>query len=68
MTGALVFVVTVFVYEVVVLDALVCLGGLDGFDGLYGQGTVKAVKSYQSNKGLTVDGIAGKATFSSLCK
>lgn len=48
---------------------LICNGySTNGFDGIYGNGTTSAVKSYQKNKGLTADGIAGKATFSSLCK
>lgn len=52
------------------LQALLICNGLstNGFDGVYGNGTANAVKSYQQKKGLTVDGIAGKATFSSLCK
>ena len=40
----------------------------NGFDGIFGNGTYSAVKSYQSKYGLTVDGIAGKETFYSLCK
>lgn len=48
---------------------LICNGySTNGFDGIYGNGTTSAVKSYQKNKGLSADGIAGKATFSSLCK
>ena len=31
-------------------------------DGIYGSGTLKAVKKFQSKNGLTADGIAGKAT------
>ena len=31
-------------------------------DGVYGSGTLKAVKKFQSKNGLTADGIAGKAT------
>lgn len=40
----------------------------NGFDGIFGNGTTSAVKSYQSKHGLTIDGIAGKETFYSLCK
>lgn len=48
---------------------LICNGySTNGFDGIYGNGTTSAVKSYQKKKGLTADGVAGKATFSSLCK
>lgn len=48
---------------------LICNGlGTNGFDGVYGNGTKTAVTTYQRNKGLTVDGIAGKQTFSKLCK
>ena len=37
-----------------------------GFDGIYGNGTKSAVESYQEVNNLTVDGIAGKATFTAL--
>lgn len=48
---------------------LICNGySTNGFDGIFGNGTSSAVKSYQSKHGLTVDGIAGKETFYSLCK
>lgn len=48
---------------------LICNGlGTNGFDGVYGNGTKTAVTTYQRNKGLTVDGVAGKQTFSKLCK
>jgi len=47
---------------------LVCNGySTNGFDGVFGTGTFAAVKSYQSKKGLTVDGVAGKQTFGKLC-
>ena len=39
----------------------------NGFDGIFGSGTQTAVRSYQKKKDLTVDGIAGKATFTVLC-
>lgn len=48
---------------------LICNGyNTNGFDGIYGNGTTSAVKSYQTKHGLTADGIAGKNTFASLCK
>lgn len=52
-----------------VLQALlVCNGYSSAYvDGIYGNGTVSAVKSYQKKKGLKVDGIAGKGTFTKLC-
>ena len=48
---------------------LICNGySTNGFDGVFGNGTTSAVKSYQKKKGLTADGIAGQKTFASLCK
>lgn len=35
-------------------------------DGIYGTKTVEAVKYFQRKNGLTVDGVAGKATFAAL--
>lgn len=35
-------------------------------DGSYGDGTVKAVKAFQSRNGLTADGVAGTATLNKL--
>lgn len=47
--------------------ALICNGySTNGFDGVFGGGTKSAVRSYQSDHGLSVDGIAGKATFASI--
>ena len=40
--------------------------GKYGADGDFGSATDKAVRAYQKNKGLTVDGIAGKDTMTSL--
>lgn len=34
----------------------------DSVDGVYGSGTLSAVKKFQKKNGLTADGIAGKAT------
>lgn len=51
----------------VLQGALICNGyNTNGFDGIFGGGTESAVKSYQSDHGLSADGIAGKATFASL--
>ena len=47
---------------------LICNGyDTNGFDGIFGSGTESAVRKYQSSHGLVSDGIAGPATFSSLC-
>ena len=37
-----------------------------GADGVFGPGTERALKEWQANKGLTVDGIAGPATLGEL--
>lgn len=37
-----------------------------GADGVFGAGTVQAVKNLQKNKGLTVDGIVGRDTWRAL--
>lgn len=51
----------------VLQGALICHGySTNGFDGILGSGTESAVRSYQSDHGLRVDGIAGKNTFASL--
>ncbi len=48
---------------------LICNGYTLGLlDGIYGYQTITAVRNYQSAHKLNVDGVAGKATFSSLCK
>ena len=47
---------------------LICNGYTSAYlDKDYGNATIKAVKSYQSKKGLEADGIAGKNTFAKLC-
>lgn len=40
--------------------------GSSGADGIYGSNTAAAVKRYQQDKGLTVDGIAGEQTLGKL--
>ena len=35
-------------------------------DGVFGSGTEKSVKQFQSDNGLTADGIVGKSTWASL--
>jgi len=35
-------------------------------DGVYGQGTYQAVRKFQANNGLAVDGVAGKQTLAAL--
>lgn len=40
--------------------------GTAGVDGIYGNATAAAVKKYQQDKGLDVDGIAGEQTLGSL--
>lgn len=42
--------------------------GSAGADGWFGEGTLKAVKRFQSDKGLIVDGIIGSATWTALNK
>ena len=47
---------------------LICHGyDTNGFDGIFGNATESAVRDFQSDNGLYVDGIAGKATFEELC-
>lgn len=41
---------------------------LGGIDGKFGGNTDSAVREFQRDHGLTVDGLAGKNTFSALCK
>ena len=37
-----------------------------GYDGDFGSGTLAAVKKFQKEKGLTVDGIVGAKTWKAL--
>ena len=47
---------------------LLCNGyGTGGFDGIFGSGTEAAVREFQYQHALEVDGVAGKATFGRLC-
>lgn len=49
--------------------ALICKGyDTGGFDGIFGDKTLAAVKAYQKANGLTIDGISGKNTFEKLLK
>ena len=46
---------------------LYCKGyNTNGVDGIFGSGTENAVRQFQKTSGLSVDGIAGKNTFSKL--
>ena len=55
-------------YMVTALQILLMLKGYycNGVDGHFGSGCEKAVRQYQADHGLTVDGIAGYNTFKSL--
>ena len=55
-------------YMVTALQILLMLKGYycNGVDGHFGAGCEKAVRQYQADHGLTVDGIAGYNTFKSL--
>ena len=47
---------------------LLCNGyGAGGFDGIFGSGTEAAVREFQYQRALEVDGIAGQQTFEALC-
>lgn len=52
-----------------ILQGLLICNGYDtgGFDGIYGIKTYNAVRKYQANNSIQIDGIAGKQTFESLC-
>lgn len=50
-----------------ILQALLkCKGYSLSVDGIFGNETLRVLKQYQMNKGLVVDGIAGRNTFRSL--
>ena len=54
-------------YVRVLQGFLICHGyDTGGFDGDFGGRTESAVRTFQSVRGLVVDGIAGKATFEEL--
>lgn len=42
--------------------------GVGSIDGIFGSKTMEAVKAFQAENGLTVDGVVGKATWSALNK
>lgn len=55
-------------YVRILQGLLICRGlSTNGFDGDFGSGTEAAVKSYQKSVKITVDGEAGKDTFTKLC-
>ena len=55
------------VYVCIAQDALTTLGyETGGLDGVFGQITRNSVISYQSNNGLTADGIIGNITWNRL--
>lgn len=48
---------------------LYCKGfDTNGIDGIYGKGTTAAIRKYQTETGLSADGICGKNTFKELFK
>lgn len=48
---------------------LYCKGyNTNGIEGIFGKGTVSAVRKFQTNNGLSMDGIVGKNTFEKLFK
>lgn len=56
-------------YVIIVQNKLKQLGYYTAtIDGAYGNKTITSVQNYQKNKGLTVDGIVGNITYSSLLK
>ena len=55
-------------YVKVLQGFLICMGyDTGGFDGIFGYMTYSSVLTFQTVRGLIVDGIAGKATFEELC-
>nr|WP_257007981.1 peptidoglycan-binding domain-containing protein [Shouchella clausii] len=50
------------------LQSLLYVNGYDvgGIDGIFGAKTEKAVRDFQKDKGLAVDGIAGRNTWRAL--
>lgn len=54
-------------YVLIAQDDLNTLGyRTNGLDGIFGSATLEAVRSYQRNKGLSVDGIVGCNTWRAL--
>lgn len=55
------------VYVCILQDALINLGyNTGGLDGVFGARTTSSVRSYQSSRGLTADGIVGTNTWRTL--
>ena len=52
------------------IQAMLHCKGYDtnGIDGIFGRGTTSAVRRFQANIGITVDGVVGKNTFNALFK
>jgi peptidoglycan hydrolase-like protein with peptidoglycan-binding domain len=50
----------------VIQHLLVRCGYAIKVDGKFGPGTQKAVRQFQTNKGLTVDGVVGRQTWTKL--
>ena len=51
----------------IIQAALYCKGyNTNGVDGIFGSGTENAIRSFQAEQGLTVDGICGPNTFEKL--
>lgn len=59
----------VFSNYIKVLQGFLICNGYDtgGLDGVFGNETDRAVRQYQRDNSLTVDGIAGRKTFAELC-
>ena len=51
----------------IIQAVLYCKGyNTNGIEGIYGEGTTSAIRKFQKDKGLSVDGICGKNTFRKL--
>ena len=56
-------------YPSILQALLICKGyPACGFDGYFGDGTEAAVRSFQYQNALEIDGVAGKETFAALCR
>ena len=48
---------------------LYCIGyNTNGIEGIFGNGTASAVRKFQGDIGISVDGVVGKNTFEKLFK